>query len=79
MKTFVTLPRNYATDFKAMPANDVGTFFVNQKPWFSAIPVHDHTLYVPARACEAARPTRCVEGYQVWRAASADAITGGLP
>jgi uncharacterized protein len=79
MKTFVTLPRSYAADFKDMPASDVGTFFVNRKPWFSAIPVHDRALYVPARACEAAQPKQCVEGYQVWRATSNDALAGGMP
>lgn len=79
MKTFVTLPRSYAADFKDMPASEVGTFFVNRKPWFSAIPVHDRTLYVAARACEAAQPKQCVEGYQVWRAVSDDALAGGLP
>jgi uncharacterized protein YecT (DUF1311 family) len=79
MKTFVALPRIYETDFKDLPANDVGTFFVNRKPWFSAIPVHDRTLYVPARACEAALPKQCVEGYQIWRAISNDANAGGMP
>ena len=79
MKTFVTLPRIYENDFKDLPANDVGTFFVNRKPWFSAIPVHDRTLYVPARACEAAQPKQCLEGYQIWRAISADANAGGMP
>ncbi len=79
MKTFVTLPRSYAADFKDMPASEVGTFFVNRKPWFSAIPVHDRTLYVPARACEATQLKQCVEGYQVWRAISDDALAAGLP
>lgn len=79
MKTFVTLPRSYEADFKDLPANDVGTFFVNRKPWFSAIPVHDRTLYVPARACEAAQPKQCLEGYQIWRAISNDANAGGMP
>jgi uncharacterized protein len=79
MNTFVTLPRSYAADFNDMPASEVGTFFVNRKPWFSAIPAHDRTLYVPARACEAAQPKQCVEGYQVWRAVSDDALAAGLP
>ncbi len=79
MKKFVKLPRSYAADFQAMPASEVGTFFVNRQPWFSAIPVHDRTLYVPARACETANLKRCVEGYQVWRAISADALAGGSP
>ncbi len=79
MKSFVTIPRSYAADFKDMPASEVGTFFVNRKPWFSAIPVHDRTLYVPARACEAAQPKQCVEGYQVWRAISDDALAASLP
>jgi uncharacterized protein YecT (DUF1311 family) len=79
MKTFITLPRIYESDFKDLPASEVGTFFVNRKPWFSAIPVHDRTLYVPARACEAAQPKRCLEGYQVWRAISDDANAGGMP
>lgn len=79
MRTFVTLPRSYEADFKDLPASEVGTFFVDRKPWFSAIPVHDRTLYVPARACEAAQPRQCLEGYQIWRAISADANAGGLP
>jgi uncharacterized protein YecT (DUF1311 family) len=79
MKTFVTLPRIYELDFKDLPASDVGTFFVNRQPWFNAIPVHDRTLYVPARACGAARPKQCVEGYQIWRAISNDANAGGIP
>jgi uncharacterized protein YecT (DUF1311 family) len=79
MKTFVTMPRIYETDFKDLPASDVGTFFVNRQPWFNAIPVHDRTLYVPARACEAAQPKQCVEGYQIWRAISNDALVGGMP
>lgn len=79
MKKIVTLPRSYAADFRTMPASEVGTFFVNRQPWFSAVPVHDRTLYVPARACETANPKRCIEGYQVWRAISADAVVVGLP
>jgi len=79
MKTFVTLPRSYEADFKDLPASEVGTFFVNRKPWFSAIPVHDRTLYVPARACASAQPKQCVEGYQIWRAINADANAGGMP
>lgn len=79
MRAFATLPRTYAADFKNLPASDVGTFFVNGKPWFSAIPVHDRTVYIPARACEKARPQRCIEGYQIWRAAGESAMVVGLP